>query len=194
MKTKDKKDSKEILKRFQNDDVKSKKTKDKSEDVKRLDNKKRNELVLKVACELLGMMNMEINDAFVEDIESSDDEEQILVGLVVSDPGPLIGYRGRNLASLQLMLALIVKQKLGYWVRTLVDVNGYRKEQEKRLTGIAKSACERVKNTGTSVALGEMSSYERRICHMALQDEEGIVTESEGEGLGRHVVIKLKNL
>jgi len=158
----------------------------------RLDNKKRNELVLKVACELLGMMNMEISDAFVEDVESSDDEEQILVGLVVPDPGPLIGYRGRNLASLQLMLALIVKQKLGYWIRTLVDVNDYRKEQKERLAEIALGAAKRVKASGVSVARGEMSSYERRICNMELQNEEGIVTKSKGEGLGRHVVIKKK--
>jgi len=163
-----------------------------SETIKKLDNKKRNELVLKVACEFLEMMNMEISDAFVEDVKNDNEEEQILVGLVVSDPGSLIGYRGRNLASLQLMLALMVKQELGYWIRILVDVNDYRKEQDKRLVGIAKSAAERVKNTGMSVALSEMSSYERRICHMALQGEEGIVTESEGEGIGRHVVIKKK--
>jgi predicted RNA-binding protein Jag len=37
-----------------------------------------------------------------------------------------------------------------------------------------------------------MSSYERRICHMAIADIEGISSESEGEGEERHIVIKIK--
>ena len=159
---------------------------------KKLSNKERNKLALELACELVEMMNMSIDDAFVEDMEASKDEEQILVSLVVADPGRLIGYKGRNLASLQLVLALMVKQKLGYWLRVLVDVNDYRKEQKERLVEMTKKAGERVKETKQPVALSDMSSYERRLCHLVLQDDNELTTESEGEGLSRHIVVKLK--
>jgi len=38
-----------------------------------------------------------------------------------------------------------------------------------------------------------MSSYERRICHMIVAEINGVVSESEGEGEERHVVIKPKD-
>ena len=36
-----------------------------------------------------------------------------------------------------------------------------------------------------------MSSYERRIVHMELSNNDKVVTESIGEGEGRKVVVKL---
>ena len=34
-----------------------------------------------------------------------------------------------------------------------------------------------------------MNAYERRLVHLALVDDEGVVTHSEGEDPERHVVI-----
>jgi predicted RNA-binding protein Jag len=38
--------------------------------------------------------------------------------------------------------------------------------------------------------MSNMSSYERRLCHMVLAKIEGVISESEGEGEERHIVIK----
>jgi spoIIIJ-associated protein len=38
--------------------------------------------------------------------------------------------------------------------------------------------------------LYNLSPSQRRIVHMALADEEGIETTSEGEGAGRYLVVK----
>ena len=43
----------------------------------------------------------------------------MLVSLTVDKPGGLIGMRGRNMAALQLILSLIVRVRLGEWVRVL---------------------------------------------------------------------------
>ncbi len=155
-----------------------------------MDNKERNEKILKIACDLLEKMNFEVEKAFVEDVEG--EEDQVWVGVTVKNPGGLIGFRGRNLASIQILMSMIVKTQVDEKIRVLLDVNNYRGEQKVRLENMVKSLAEKVIQTGIPVSLTNMSSYERRICHMAASNIEEIVSESEGEGEERHVVIKLK--
>jgi len=153
-----------------------------------MDNKKRNEKILKFTCELLEKMNFEVEKAFVEDMEG--EENQVLVGITVKNPAGLIGFRGRNLASIQFVLSLIIRSQIGEGIRVLLDVNNYRGEQKVRLENMVKSLAEKVLVNGSSVSMANMSSYERRVCHMALVEIEGITSESEGEGEERHIVIK----
>ena len=153
-----------------------------------MDNKKRNEKILNFTCELLEKMNFEVEKAFVEDMEG--EESQVLVGITVKNPAGLIGFRGRNLASIQFVLSLIIRSQISEGIRVLLDVNNYRGEQKIRLENMVKSLAEKVIDTGSSVSMASMSSYERRICHMVLAEIEGVVSESEGEGEERHIVIK----
>lgn len=157
-----------------------------------MENKERNEKILLMTCELLEKMNFGVEKAFVEDMENDGELEQVLVGLTVNNPGSLIGFKGRNLAAVQLILSLIVKNSLGRWIRVLLDINGYRSEQKERLEKMAVDLANKVKETGVPVAMMSMSSYERRICHVAIKGVEGVTSESEGEEEERHIVIKPK--
>ena len=56
------------------------------------------------------------------------------------------------------------------------------------LQKIAEDAVASVKESGETVALAPMSAYERKIVHDAVADL-GLVSESEGEGAGRHIVV-----
>ena len=156
-----------------------------------MDNKDRNEIILKLTCEFLDQLNFEVEKAFVEDVEG--EENQVLVGVTVSNPANLIGFRGRNLAAIQLILSLMVKNKMADWVRVVLDVNNYRQEQKTRLESMVINLSNKVLQTGSPVALANMSSYERRLCHIVTAQIEGVVSESEGEGEERHVVIKKSN-
>ncbi|HPT66127.1 MAG TPA: R3H domain-containing nucleic acid-binding protein [Candidatus Woesebacteria bacterium] len=153
-----------------------------------MNNKKRNETILKLTCELLEKMNFEVEKAFVEDMDG--EENQVMVGITVNNPAGLIGFRGRNLASIQFVLSLIIRSQVGEGIRVLLDVNNYRSEQKVRLEGMVKNLAEKVLATGKEVSMANMSSYERRICHMVLAEMEGVISESEGEGEERHIVIK----
>jgi len=155
-----------------------------------MDNKKRNEKILQLTCELLEKMNFEVEKAFAEDMDG--EENQVLVGITVSNPAALIGFRGRNLASIQFVISLVIRQQIGEGIRVLLDINNYRLEQKTRLENMVKDLVAKVLETGKDVSLATMSSYERRICHMTLAEMEGITGESEGEGEERHIVIKLK--
>ena len=155
-----------------------------------MDNKKRNEEILKITCDFLTQINFEVEKAFVEDVEG--EEDQVLVGLVVSNPASLIGFRGRNLISVQLILALMVRNQVGENIRVLLDVNNYRNEQKVRLEQTVRGLAEKCLVEHKNISMASMSSYERRICHMIISGMEKVVSESEGEGEERHVVIKPK--
>lgn len=157
-----------------------------------MENKERNEIILQMTCDFLEKLNVEVENAFVEDVveENEGEGNQVLVGVTVANPAGLIGFRGRNLASIQLILGLMVKNKFGEWIRVLLDVNNYRQGQKERLTNMVLGLAEKAKATSKPVVMANMSSYERRLCHMALQGIGGVVGESEGEGEERHLVIK----
>ncbi len=160
-----------------------------------MENRERNEKILKIACDFIGNLNFEIENAFVEDMldeEENKEGGQVLVSLTVNNPAGLIGFRGRNLGAIQLILALMVKNQLGKWIKILLDVNNYRTEQKERLIAMTTSLAQKVLATGNSVVMANMSAYERRLCHMAIANMEGISSESEGEGEDRHIVIRIK--
>jgi spoIIIJ-associated protein len=77
-------------------------------------------------------------------------------------------------------------------VRILVDVEDYRKRRADTLTQLACRLADKVKRRGEKVVLEPMNSHERKIIHMALQDDSRVATYSEGEDPFRKVVIALK--
>jgi len=72
-----------------------------------------------------------------------------------------------------------------------VDCEDYRNTRVMELRLLAQKAAEQVASTGKPFRLQAMPAGERRIIHLALADEEGVKTESEGGGLYRRVVICL---
>ncbi|AMM34736.1 jag [Sinomonas atrocyanea] len=100
----------------------------------------------------------------------------------------LVGADGEVLEALQELTRLSVLSATGNRSRLVLDINGYRGERSVRLQELAETAVERVKAGETTVHLDPMSSYERKIVHDAVA-ELGFVSESEGEGAARHIVV-----
>jgi len=122
-------------------------------------------------------------------VEEDQENEAVKVKIKTEDPGILIGFHAKTLSAIQLILGLMVYREMGEWQRLVVDVNDYRQEQIERLKGIAQAAAQKVKLSGQPVALSPMTSFERRVVHMALSEIEGVETRSEGESDSRHVVV-----
>jgi spoIIIJ-associated protein len=133
----------------------------------------------------------EIVDALDLDatVEVDEDAERIDGRIEGEDLGLLIGRRGQTLASLQYLVNLIVSKATNRRVAFSVDVDGYRRRREEALVGLAKRTASRVRTTGRSVTLEPMPPNERRIVHLALQDDPAVVTVSIGEGEARKVAI-----
>ena len=143
--------------------------------------------VKKLSEKLIDRLGIEVESDYRED-----DQGMIHVQLETEDPGMLIGYHGDTLRSIQLILSTMVYRQTGEWVRVLVNVGDYRERRKESLERMAVSAAQRVKFSGESQLLPPMSSAERRMVHLALAEDEEVVTESEGEGNQRRVVIKPK--
>ena len=78
--------------------------------------------------------------------------------------------------------------------RLCFDANDHRvlRVQELRLS--AEAAAERVRRTGQPFHFSPMNSRERRLLHLASRDQEGVRSESVGEGPIRQVVIVPKDM
>ncbi|GGC79009.1 single-stranded DNA-binding protein [Tersicoccus solisilvae] len=100
----------------------------------------------------------------------------------------LVGRDGAVLDALQELVRLAVLASTDTRSRLVLDINGYRGDRASVLQRMADDAVARVRDTHESVALKPMSAYERKIVHDAIADL-GMISESEGEGASRHVVV-----
>lgn len=100
----------------------------------------------------------------------------------------LVGRDGEVLEALQELTRLAVLSATENRSRLVLDINGYRADRAGDLQQIAEDAIASVKASGEAVALAPMSAYERKIVHDAVADL-GFVSESEGEGADRHIVV-----
>lgn len=92
--------------------------------------------------------------------------------------------------ALQELTRLAVQTKTGEYSRLILDIAGSRSAKVSALSRIVERAIAKAKDTQSDVPLKPMSSYERKLAHDLIA-EAGLVSESEGEGKERHIVIKL---
>lgn len=112
------------------------------------------------------------------------------VQIETDQAGILIGHRGETLSSFQLVLKQILFAGKQEAVNLVVNVGNWRDKREETLKGIALAAVEKAKNIGESQHIYDLSPSERRFVHILLEEENGVTTESEGEGRERHLVVK----
>ena len=74
-------------------------------------------------------------------------------------------------------------------VRVQLDAGEYRQRQDEKLRAMALGLAEKVRQSGRSFSTRPLSSYHRRIVHLALQEAEDIQTRSIGDGPMKRVVI-----
>ena len=101
--------------------------------------------------------------------------------------GACIGHRGETLDALQYLCSMVAS--VGGYYRISLDVGNYREKRERTLTSLANRIAAQVIRSGRSRSLEPMNPYERRIIHTAVQEIEGVTSNSVGEGDRRHVVI-----
>ena len=124
-------------------------------------------------------------------ITVAENENNAFISLDGEDLGVVIGRRGETLDALQYLSGLAANSGGGYYKVTL-NIGNYREKREDTLRELAKRVSAQVIKTGRSRALEPMNPYERRIIHTAVQEIEGVISGSFGEGAGRRVVIGIE--
>ncbi len=103
--------------------------------------------------------------------------------------GFLIGQRGETMRALQFVVSNALKNQGFETTRVNVDVADYKKQRADRLAQQVEEWVELVKESGELKHLKPMNAADRRVVHKVASDS-GLLTESEGEGRDRHVVLK----
>lgn len=119
-------------------------------------------------------------------------ENNINVQIDSDQAAALIGFHGETLLALQLVSSFLVHKILGDWTKVIVNVGDYRQKREEQLKRLALNLAMKVKFSGEAQIVPNLSPAERRLVHMALADHPDVVSESEGEGRERTLVIKPK--
>lgn len=137
--------------------------------------------------ELLSLMTVSATTS----VEYDKEGEVYTVNIDAGDAtGLLIGKKGETLSSIQTVLGVLFKQKTGEWNKIVVNVGDYREKEEDYLKNLAASTALRAKETGNPQSLYNLKAWQRRIVHLALSEDKDIVTESEGEGENRYLIVK----
>ena len=126
------------------------------------------------------------------EIDAPEEEGPVTINLRGEDLGILIGKHGQTLDALQYLTNLAANRDAEEKMKFVIDVEEYRRRRAETLTRLAQRLASKVKRMGEPVVLEPMTPHERKIIHMALQDDRRISTYSEGEEPNRKVVIALK--
>jgi len=124
-------------------------------------------------------------------VELAEDDETVTASLTGGDLGLLIGRHGQTIDSIQYLVNAVAYRAYGDDRKNVVvDAAGYRERRREALEALAIRSAERATASGEPVELEPMSSVERRIVHVRLQDEPGVSTRSEGDEPHRYVVVE----
>ncbi len=144
------------------------------------------ETIKKTADELLSLMQV---SGTAEVVEETPHVYEVNIEAGETN-GLLIGKRGETINSLQYVLGILLRKDLEEEDRVVVNVGDYREKQEDYLKNLAQETAARARETGQEQALYNLTPAQRRIVHMELSEESDVVTESQGEGDDRYLVVK----
>ncbi|MEI6169874.1 MAG: R3H domain-containing nucleic acid-binding protein [Candidatus Saccharibacteria bacterium] len=119
-----------------------------------------------------------------------DSDEPIFLTIKSDDSALIIGKGGESLRSVQAIINSIYRKnnhEAGY---VGIDINGYRMDRIKKAQAVAQELADKARETGEDQHMIPMNAFERRSVHTMLAEDADIITDSEGDDLDRHIVIK----
>ncbi len=132
----------------------------------------------RLAGELLVLMGLDV----------AAEVEEGRVDLSGPDAGIVIGRYGESLKSMEYLLNLILRD-VNEGERIHLDSEGYRQRRIDNLEKLALNAADDAMRRHRPVRLEPMTSWERRIVHLALKDRTDVETRSAGEDPYRKVIV-----
>ena len=120
------------------------------------------------------------------------DDEGCIINLSGDDVAMVLSENGEMLDAFETLLFQVYGREIERRHRFICDADGFRQTRKSELYAMANFAAKNVKEKGVPFTFGVLNSTERRTIHLALQDEEDLLTESVGAGSDRRLQIKLK--
>lgn len=132
------------------------------------------------------------NMGLTANLEVKKREDTVLFTIYSDHNSILIGKNGRTLDAITTITKQMIQNLVNRPFHFTIDIGEYKKQQEERLIRLAKKIAKEVATSKIEAKLDPMNSYERRIIHTTLAEDNRVRTESEGEEPNRYVVIKPK--
>jgi spoIIIJ-associated protein len=125
------------------------------------------------------------------EIRTEENDEQIVIRLFGGDARLLTDQHGELLDALQV---LGNKALVGRKVEKEIELNceAFKERRAEQLAEKAKGLADRVRDSGREQLLPAMTPIERRIVHLALQEDADVTTESRGDGFYKRVAIVMR--
>ncbi len=126
------------------------------------------------------------------EIRTEENETQIIVRLFGGDARLLTEQHGELLDAIQV---LGNKALVGRKVEKEIELNceAFKERRAEQLAEKAKELADRVRSSGREQLLPAMTPIERRIVHLALQEDADVTTESRGDGFYKRVAVVMRN-
>ena len=132
------------------------------------------------------------NMGLTANLEVKKREDTVLFTIYSDHNSILIGKNGRTLDAITTITKQMIQNLVNRPFHFTIDIGEYKKQHEERLIRLAKRIAKEVASSKIEAKLDPMNSYERRIIHTTLAEDNRVRTESEGEEPNRYVVIKPK--
>ncbi len=141
------------------------------------------EIAKKTLQDLLRLLEVEA------EVELRDESDRVLLSIKSDGSGLLIGRKGETLDALEYLVTKMVHKGAEDKKRIVIDTENYRSRREESLVHLARRLADKAKRLGRPVTISPMNAHDRRIIHLALQEDKTLRTRSTGIGLFRRVVI-----
>jgi spoIIIJ-associated protein len=115
-------------------------------------------------------------------------------GFIAADVAPdntalFIGQKGETIDALQYLVNVSAFRERPFFKRVVLDAEGYRQRRVEAIQGMAHRTARRAVRERRTVEMPPMNSSERRVVHLFLSENPGVITESEGSGDNRRVKV-----
>jgi spoIIIJ-associated protein len=125
-------------------------------------------------------------------VSVSEAPDHIRIALDGEDGEWLVRRKGEGLEALQHIVNAVFRRDVDKGRRLVVDSLDFRKARDRELRQMTRFLIERARQTGLPQEIGPLNSYSRRLVHLEVAGQVGVVSESLGEGAVKRVVISVK--
>jgi spoIIIJ-associated protein len=126
------------------------------------------------------------------DVATEETADHLRLNLTGEGAEVFLRRKGEPLDALQVIVNTAFRREDRGERHYVVDVQGFRKEQDEELRNEARTLAAKVQASGEDEEMGPLNPYARRIVHMAVAENPAVTTESFGEDLMKTVVISVK--
>lgn len=117
-------------------------------------------------------------------------EDRLEVDLSGEDVDWCFADDGEFVVSVEHLLPRLIRSLSGEAPLVRVDCDNFQEIREERLRSLAQRVAEEVRRRGRPRTLEPMNPADRRIIHITLADDPGVVSESSGDGYFKRVTIR----